>query len=708
MLASIILERRGVLLYNSASVLPLRFVNNGPLSLLLALNNMFARAGLWSAVTLLLYCTTLLLQFTSTALVADIKIGKLTGAANRNTTLVGLSFKNLNQTAGRIETPRPYWSEPIKDFPMFAERREQYLAQDYSISGNLTNAVVDTGLTHRVFLPFVNEAERTSIQSFTGTATILDARVICVRPRMHRDYGIALMAKSTSDADSKTIDRWVLNGSISIDPDVAPPGLILAHKPVYLRLSDQGGDNFLVMDKNNYTRRVNFRDSQKILFGKSGNEWNLAKTNVYTGPRLVSSLDPRYLDILESKTSNISFDIEKSTGEPFYNLGDEKIPLMTGRAYQLMNITPVASYPTVANQPLVHGVEDTGFLFHTDPKRPEFYGKAEHLIVTPENEWLVFTMARIPGWRIATTLCFDSFASVDANVTLSTRNPAAEPRLAAWDVSKSTFGTEAVQKQLDGHQPQGGANQSYTKRGILTLETTPKQIQDQIRDIYMESKAQGLNYISFPAQNFVGEAINPQKFGTKFCTDCNLNILACSDCDNRTPGMWSLNADFMYYMQNNSRLHNQIFQDVIRNTKSPVQALQAYYTILARTAYYDVLPYFDITDTPLLSWFTDVPFPRASSGLIIVGFFLFLHIVVVVFIIISFLTQTIVSRTGDNAWQSLAQTRSNEMEDIIQAGFMSKDDEVKKWLSLKGIAENIVYLGWIRDPPNESVGLKRD
>ncbi|KAH0430065.1 hypothetical protein CcaCcLH18_08011 [Colletotrichum camelliae] len=550
MLASIILEHRGVQLHSLAAVAPLRFVNNGPLSLLLATRSMLTRFDPWLGVALLLYCTTLALQFASTILLSDIKTGTLTAEVMLKATRTGMSFQNLNQTAARIENPRPYWMEQVNSFPTFAQYHEDYNSQDYSITESLSEAVVDTGLTYRVFLPFVGEDQRTSISSFAGMATVLDSRVVCARPRMHSNYKITLKGMSPSGLYNNLVDRWLLSGAISVDPSVSPPGLILAHDNVTLVEEAADFPWYISSDGEEWVR-VRLDHQEYILFGNSSTEWNMAQWGIAGGPRLLSSLDPRYSDIVGSLHPDIFSVASNQTGgetawyEPAYYLRDDKIPLMTGRAYQLMNVTPAESYPTVADQPF--GTME-GALFHPDPTLPELRGRAKKLVISQENEWLVFTMPSVPGWRIATTLCFDSFVSVDVNVTLSTPTIVNEPRLTTWNPSTRRFGTKAVRQQLIEYQLPVDDIDHDVESHPLILETTPKQLREQISILYQDSKSRGLEHIAFPSQAFIQNALSDwNESGSVLCNDCNLNIRTGSDSANFLLGAGDLILP--YFMQ---------------------------------------------------------------------------------------------------------------------------------------------------------------
>ncbi|KAK2756829.1 hypothetical protein CKAH01_17114 [Colletotrichum kahawae] len=534
---------------------------------------------------------------------------------------------------------------------------------------------------------------------------------------MHSDYTISLKGRYPSGPNSEVpIDRWYLNGAISVDPDVSPTGLILAHENVTLAVEGEEAP-WLIYGKGDDQFSVSLGQPEYILFGESSTEWNVAQWGIAQGPRLLSSLDPRYDDIVRSRTADIFNVTSNQTGresswhEPAYYLRDDNIPLMTGRAYQLMNVTPAVSYPTFVNQPYdsdTDGIIEP-ILFHPDPTLQKLHGRAEKLVISQENEWLVFTMPSVPGWRIATTLCFDSFVSVDVEVTVSTKTAVNEPRLATWNSSLRRFGTEAVRQQLLESQLPVDAIEHQTEIHPLVFETTPIQLRDRVWALYAEANGRGFDRIDFRYQDFIQNALGDWKTrGNILCNECDLNIRTGFDSANFLPGITPIEPYFMQdFFQNNSRLHNDIFQDVVQNTKSTVGALQAYYTIIARQAYYDLLPYFDVTAESYVSQFTNVPFPRTLRGLIAVAIILLVHISLVVVITLCFITRTKVSRLGDNAWQTLAQSASGDVGEIVGGMAMSTDDEVKELLKSDGTGKGIFILRGNGDTPNPTVKLKR-
>lgn len=132
MLACIILETKGVALHRSAAVGALRYVNDGPQSLILALRDTYCRSGCWAAVALLLYLTTFALQFASTVLVGDLTIGALTDHSKNDTIFAALSWSaGIGQlNTSRLTGQTSFWEEFLPEFSTFAERHESLDERD--------------------------------------------------------------------------------------------------------------------------------------------------------------------------------------------------------------------------------------------------------------------------------------------------------------------------------------------------------------------------------------------------------------------------------------------------------------------------------------------------------------------------------------------------------------------------------------------------
>lgn len=645
MLACIIMETKGVALHRSAAVTALRYVNNGPQSLTLALRDTYSRSGLWAAVALLLYLTTFALQFASTILVGDLAIGALIDHAKADTTFAALSWSSgigqLNST--RLTGQTSFWEEFLPEFSIFAEHRENPSASE--ISSN--NSVRDTGSTLRAFMPFSNQTERTMINSYVGMATVEDSRVVCIRPKLHQYFSIGY--------DSENLG-YLLNGSLI--PESAPPGLILAEEPAmtsgvlpvtYSLDTDQSNNSL-----------VNLSWSQQIPFShNAGTNWGTAQNLMYFGPALVSSLDPRYPNIAANAAS-MNFTMENpdflAWNLSYYQAGDN-VRLMTGRSYEVLNFTAAEA----------------------DNKASMFFSPDQEqnkLVIDSQDEWLVFTIPSVPNFHLSVSLCFDSFTSINAQVNATSQQPCNEPSLGPWNSSTGHLDTTQLRNQL-GVLP--GQSQSAPDRGIMSLETDAEQLRDQVQAWYSEKETQSTGNISFPTQNFVAPASRDvYSWGTWMCAECGMDFVNHS-------------AINISYATNND-LQQQIFQDVLQTTRDTSKAWQAYYTILGRLAYYETLPYYDYEANASVTSFRNIQFPQSSRGLAAVCAVLCVHVGLIALVTTAFLAKTRVSRIGDNSWLNLVQADLAPMENVFKASPTMKDGDLEKEMTAQGLKNSATRL----------------
>lgn len=183
MLAGLALERGSVLTMQLASISAMRNVNNGPFYLawltskaLLKMDRPWKQIFLPS-ILILLFVTTLLCQFTSTALLSDLSLTPILGLPT-STTLSSHFIYNTTDTSRPLHqmTRGSSWLRLPAFYPTFAEYSEPGTNQD--------PAVVDTGPVLRAFLPLGEQQSRFNIGDYKGVATVLDSRVVCVRPEL--------------------------------------------------------------------------------------------------------------------------------------------------------------------------------------------------------------------------------------------------------------------------------------------------------------------------------------------------------------------------------------------------------------------------------------------------------------------------------------------------------------------------------------------
>jgi hypothetical protein len=165
-MAALILETMGVSVAEFPLLSMIRCVNNGPQSLF------------WNVLSSILVVIAILnalaLQFTSTILLVDFGSASVVLGQNSTEIVFGMKYSDrLGNTQTYLGID--FWKTGPTSYPRFAEYRDEaYKADGY----------VDTGRTYRAYLPFTSPEERSTLRSFTGVTTVLDARVICVVPSL--------------------------------------------------------------------------------------------------------------------------------------------------------------------------------------------------------------------------------------------------------------------------------------------------------------------------------------------------------------------------------------------------------------------------------------------------------------------------------------------------------------------------------------------
>jgi hypothetical protein len=186
MLASVALEQMEVHILSAASISCMRNATSGPYfftwSMLTAAwkRGNFRQRMLLPILAVVLTITTVLVQFTSTALLADLSPG-LIPSSSRNYT-AATNFVYINGTDGFRYIPvvprGTSWKIKAPFYPAFAEYHEDVA------DSTQQDGISDTGFTLRAFLPLQDQQARSNIRSYNGIATVLDSRVVCMPPNM--------------------------------------------------------------------------------------------------------------------------------------------------------------------------------------------------------------------------------------------------------------------------------------------------------------------------------------------------------------------------------------------------------------------------------------------------------------------------------------------------------------------------------------------
>ncbi|KAF3935672.1 hypothetical protein ABW19_dt0206951 [Dactylella cylindrospora] len=188
MVASLICEWLGCHPAQLAEFSIIRSLSTGPQSLLLPLVANIHRPWqfVYIMVVLLYFLAALASQFTSTILLSDFGVIRIPDVANTSMRLYGIldldgydEYQSDNEIV--VGTPRGElggsivnpWVTGLQSYPRFAE---------YAEPGTVGEWFSDTGRKFRAFLPLRANSDRSALRNYTGPATVVNSRVICVPP----------------------------------------------------------------------------------------------------------------------------------------------------------------------------------------------------------------------------------------------------------------------------------------------------------------------------------------------------------------------------------------------------------------------------------------------------------------------------------------------------------------------------------------------
>ncbi|RGP70198.1 hypothetical protein FSPOR_4098 [Fusarium sporotrichioides] len=229
MLAALLLQRGTVRLPEAAAVSLIRVNNTGPWSLLGKMKaNWHRKSASLGLLTALLTLTALSLQFTSTILLSQVGLAFLPVASSIPKMHYGIKSEGDTYYAMPSAAPSFLDITPTR-YPAFAEwtpNRTNFdtANQRGEVAPGKSPGIVDTGNVLRAFLPINNDQERSLVTEYHGFATVVDTRVVCMRPKL-------------SNVVFSTGDGFRLTGFANVEQ--RPLGLVQ-------RESEGGSKNFSV------------------------------------------------------------------------------------------------------------------------------------------------------------------------------------------------------------------------------------------------------------------------------------------------------------------------------------------------------------------------------------------------------------------------------------------------------------------------------
>ncbi|KAF6830751.1 hypothetical protein CMUS01_07626, partial [Colletotrichum musicola] len=183
MIASVAIERRGVLLHTVARASIARSGVSGPLSLAqLALERSVETTV--RALLAVLILTTMAAQLTWTILLTDLRQQPIVSHPRQIPNAHNLILSDLDPT-----------EDDLKQLSVIDTSEAGHLVQrplsseifaEYSEPGVQLEGVDDTGPTVRAFLPITQRETRETVHMFQGMARVFESRVMCIRPEILR------------------------------------------------------------------------------------------------------------------------------------------------------------------------------------------------------------------------------------------------------------------------------------------------------------------------------------------------------------------------------------------------------------------------------------------------------------------------------------------------------------------------------------------
>ena len=436
MLAALSLQHYYILLPDSAAATLIQFQNSGPLSLAVLLSRSL-HAGRSSSIALLviiLWISTLILQFSSTILLFDVGNGMIPGFQQHRAVPFGLdgssdlSFTLADQYLNN-ENSLGYWITSPAVYPAFAE---------YTEPPAISDGVHDTGFSMRAFLPFPLKQQRNLLNSYDGMATVFDSRVVCMRPSI-KDLIVSLVIQPVEKGDFTIIE-----GS-------CPPFFtgVVGTNLTAPRFKAMASDNGAVLtnsgpndEMTDITDPLQPFNCSSAFSGQDGaDEWPLVFCPVGQSKGIISAMQK----IPDAKDESLHSYLN---GNP-------------GAAYLVFNMSGSwerwTNYSNQANPALSDLLDFNDTL---GKGNLSFLGPGSH---ESSGEWLVIPSSD-PEIHISASICYTAFVSATRQVQVSSPVNTSEPAI-VWDPKGVKFTPEAIQNQLGTLDD----SISLSSRGVFSL-----------------------------------------------------------------------------------------------------------------------------------------------------------------------------------------------------------------------------------------------
>jgi len=244
------------------------------------------------------------------------------------------------------------------------------------------------------------------------------------------------------------------------------------------------------------------------------------------------------------------------------------------------------------------------------------------------------------------TVCLTAFEPQELEIH-ATRPSLITPEPAlSWDTSTGTYKTGAILRQLGA----GESNSTTSNRAIFNLAPRSWQFAERPESIEITGAAYSTTY-----------ALEALSYSTEI--------------------YWGMINTAQY----------SILAQMAAATADPALAVQAFFTTLFATVYYDRLIMFDTAAPSDHVYLVQVLRPLGWTAFTIVVAIVVSHLLLVLFTILLFCKWGKLSRLG-NSWVAISQVLGPTTEDWIRKADMLDDKRVRIWLKSRGMDKELVRI----------------
>ncbi|KAF2813910.1 uncharacterized protein BDZ99DRAFT_553975 [Mytilinidion resinicola] len=686
MLAALALESHAVRLCDSAAVSVMRSGMASPWRLLLPMFFGSRKEGgithyLFLPLIILLTTTTVLLQFSSTALLSDLKLGLLEGYSTNRTFFYDFEYNTAtrvgdvqgwdlyNLTAAPLIHRGISWARNPPFYPTFGE---------YTEAVPKKKKVDDTGYTFRAFMPFTDAQSRQTVQKYTGSSFVVDSRVSCQQPDFET-INVTIGVEKTMDQTGSLI--WTISGSFtnSTDvPDLWTPPVPIPFECKYL----VGVGSYSICQ---------MQGPQYLIWSQDFEHESLLHDRLAAVPGETAGS-------LKSQLTNVTVEQMKPT--PFDTLPSWGPTYLIFRSYDEQDLAAVKNIQDYSTD------QQNNTRIHFEPSDTEWLNMTTRMSVADSaaNNIVLFNQT------ISVSLCYTSWQTADLSTHMSSESSRQEP--SSHKTSRSAYDFSDLRIQMGQHPN----ITSLEARNVLNLsETIWIPTNDDAAPIQQQPPVQAFADMSgYGLRNRERtELILAHTFTNETSNDTVLiypNSIGFES--SRLSGNWSaLVFDLSIGLAFPPNITNctlpdpalsSFFLEAMAQNGSVASTMSSLLTILSGMAYYDQFPAYTKQGNATFVFFSNVLYPQDTRGFTAVVILILLQTFIFTVIATLFVWKTRFSMLG-NDWANVAQVLAPATEELVRGSSRAMDKEIKSELEIRGTRNMEVGVGLLGD--GESFGI---